>query len=650
MAQGGDFTRGDGTGGESIYGVKFADENFKLKHSAPGLLSMANAGPNTNGSQFFLTFAPCPWLDGKHVVFGRVVEGGSVVSQMERINTGKDDRPREPITITDCGVVAPAGEGSGGGEGGGGGGSAYPSDDAPPPALSVAYSVSSYAVSAGGAARPANELTAADLMRGLDRRGVPRAMVEAGLPAAFGAGGGRRKGAVARPGPGEAVAAGGAGALAGSSGEAAVAGGSNAAGPASRTAHADSHAVEASLAEVIKAQVAARASAAAAATAAAIAGGADDGATADVATAQQAAAAQSAAAAAAARAFGGMRGLSGMVAAVRSVAPPPPSAPSRAPAAAAAPVAPAPVAAAPRAAEPVAPLSVGGGGGDAEAAAAAADAPPAGDPAADRLYALKQRMSAARRDNRREVVTEAKRLHDPAAEKRQQEDAALARKQAAEHAAQRERQAEDEAEGEGADGEGGGGGAPTRKRAREPDADAAPPPPQYLSESAEVAAAKAAEAADKARRIELSYGRAALSDAAQYRAYEKRLALLPGGGAAGGTSAGAGASAGLSAARAAQLVPLGPADEPFLGVGAAVAALGYGRAEAVDPAGLDRMVAELKATDERRLSYSRRRAINEEDGASYINEHNRRYVGKLAKAYDPYSTEAKQNLERGTAL
>lgn len=104
MCQGGDFTRGDGTGGESIYGARFRDENFKHRHTEPGLLSMANAGPNTNGSQFFLTTVPCPWLDGKHVVFGKVVQGLDVVRAMERQGT-QSGRPSSPVVIANCGQL-----------------------------------------------------------------------------------------------------------------------------------------------------------------------------------------------------------------------------------------------------------------------------------------------------------------------------------------------------------------------------------------------------------------------------------------------------------------------------------------------------------------------------------------------------------------
>lgn len=105
MIQGGDFTAGDGTGGESIYGAKFEDEAFPLKHERPFLLSMANAGPNTNGSQFFVTTVPTPHLDGKHVVFGEVISGKAVVRQIENVATQSGDKPVKDAVIEDCGEL-----------------------------------------------------------------------------------------------------------------------------------------------------------------------------------------------------------------------------------------------------------------------------------------------------------------------------------------------------------------------------------------------------------------------------------------------------------------------------------------------------------------------------------------------------------------
>lgn len=106
MAQGGDFTAGNGTGGESIYGPNFADENFINKHTGRGILSMANAGPGTNGSQFFLCFTATPHLNGAHVVFGQVIDGAAVLDAIEANPCDRSDKPRKPVVIADCGQLS----------------------------------------------------------------------------------------------------------------------------------------------------------------------------------------------------------------------------------------------------------------------------------------------------------------------------------------------------------------------------------------------------------------------------------------------------------------------------------------------------------------------------------------------------------------
>ncbi|KAF9558570.1 hypothetical protein CPC08DRAFT_638829 [Agrocybe pediades] len=105
LLQGGDFTQGNGMGGKSIYGPKFRDENLTLKHHKRGLLSMANAGKNTNGSQFFITMRAAPWLDGAHVIFGEVLEGRDVIDEMDAQGTNPDGKVKKKVQITKCGTL-----------------------------------------------------------------------------------------------------------------------------------------------------------------------------------------------------------------------------------------------------------------------------------------------------------------------------------------------------------------------------------------------------------------------------------------------------------------------------------------------------------------------------------------------------------------
>lgn len=576
MAQGGDFTSGDGTGGESIWGPRFPDESFKLKHDRPFLLSMANAGPNTNGSQFFITFAPCPWLDGKHVVFGRVVEGMAFVQQMERVVTGANDKPRAPITITDCGVVrVSSGE----------------SD------LSDAARIEELARATEArlppASGPAAATESAPPARG-GRGGMATVIADAGLPLHFG------KQRAPRPGTKAAQAA--------------------AQEEAESRAAAMARLVQLQMAEQHKA--AEKAQSAALASAAAVLSTEHD-AQGDEETGGG----------------GGSVGDTGNVAdaATDRAAP---------------------------AGESVDP----------------APPPPVGGPLHDKLFQLRLKMNAGRKDNFEAVVAEHRRAEPqqqqpkrPAGAKRREDDRAPAtagappRRQPASSSAI----AESEPAEDGGTAEDGGAGS---KRRRPPtdgelaDADAPPAPlPWIMHETAHSAEARAGVAAEKQARMMGSYGWNLFNDDAmvrrmrgrreassnvsyplrppspsQFRSYEKKLAALP------GSVAGGGSGLPISGPEHIVKAPVAPGDDLLASVG-----LEFGKSGYVDPvralgtrddhlasylaiswiqhlrapslqAGVARMSAQLSADGERRKDFHRRRLVNEEDGVDYINEKNRR--------------------------
>ena len=438
MAQGGDFTSGDGTGGESIYGPRFADESFKLKHDRPFLLSMANAGPNTNNSQFFITFAPCPWLDGKHVVFGRVVEGTALVQQMERVVTGANDKPRAPITITDCGVVRTAGDGT-------------LSDAARIEALARATE-ERLPPAAGPAAAAADE---GPSQRGGKRGGIAAVIADAGLPLHFG------KQRAPRPGSKAALAA--------------------AAESAESRGAAMARLVQLQMAEQHKAAAAAQSSALASAANAAVAAAAEGGAGGD-------------------EGEGGGDDDTGGKGGVDAAGAPAAGGQGALPAAAAG-----------TAAASGGSVGCGGGGGGLQ----------------DKLFQLRLKMNAGRKDNFEAVVAEHRRLDPPPPQPRQPgrkrgeadgvpaaEGAAPPARPPPAAAATRAAAAPEDSAGAGDDGEGEAG----VKRRRPPADDglvaadaasaapAAAPLPWTMLETAHSAEAKAEREAEKQARVLGSYG------------------------------------------------------------------------------------------------------------------------------------------------
>lgn len=552
MAQGGDFTRGDGTGGESIYGPRFADENFRLGHDRPGVLSMANAGKDTNGSQFFITFAPAPFLDGKHVVFGRIVEKDeasmAVLKMMEKVATNASDKPLHDIVITKCGQLDH-------------------------------YNKQQDAADASGVGKSIDFRYDLAGPRHLSGRDAQKEMLAQGLVTSFGKQRNRQD------------------------------------------KHYDivsaNNLIEQEVKNVLRAQVSKKQE--------------------EIQRATQRLMEDPS-----------LLELEEIGAEKISVteSSPPATTDAEAPATAVSPLA--------AAIEEHG--DVGKSEGEEESESSSnnvAERLPTS--IRERLMSVKMRINSGRRDNHAEVILEHKKITDPRAEARER----MARRKA--------QLQKDPGFFEGEEDQAGVAAQKRPRPAEEDEADFDPMAdiaqlmepktsktslPMHLFDSVTQAQAEHEEKIAKLQRIVASHGANAKGDQLLHRVYEKRVSKLPSLENVSSTTTA------VFQNKASALVAPAPAGVSLLQAATggdetgAAFPLQYGNADdAVDTAGLGRLLATMEKESEMRKKFSRRRKANEEaGGGAYINEYNRKFVEKTDKQLGQYSVEAKQALERGTRL